>query len=1788
MEDLEKLYNTLLQKKLYTKSFEDFKSKYSSPEQVERMYNVVSKRNLYTKDLDSFYTKYFPNIKKKEAPVITESPLLSEESESLWESPSISYSPQIVDSFKEINQNIFDPTSDWVGDFKQFSSTVDNQESGLPEVNPFIPSGIRESIQSSIRRMPSNIVPPEIGNYMASTSGELMKTYNRGVAQGLTATNIKETGDIKRIAELQKIVKDNLPIGSYKEFAESETLENALNAFAKDPIGVLSNLTAESFAQQAASLGGTDPELVGAGAVAGSAIPVVGTISGALGGLGASNTMALETASYMLDELQKNGYDISNPDDLEKAFSNTELIEELKSGGQQRGLPVAALAMISMGIAGKLGGKNIVSRLSREIGAQSTLGASGEASKQLIFEGEITDPVAVLAEGLGEIGGGAPEIISGTVLNNPSLLIEPSTSNASELLQLEKGIEALEEDLAKAPDWAKPELTEKANSFIQQRNRLYADQAEFYNNFSAEDQNRIEKINERFGEIETLLNSGEYSKETKALYDAERNQLTEEKIEIESKYLPQESLTQNQQKNAIQERETEEIPVRQQPGISEEVGEEIRIENIPEEVQKENEEQQQEQITENVEQATQEPTEPLASETIIQEETEITPEEGTTQEIFEERSFRETEPVKPETAESKAAKESLRSFTEGYQKGKNEIKSFGEDIKEFVKTLPNEVLTPTQTKRLISRAAKVSTSRQLENFTQYSEALFSDAGLKSLRNQVQKKVRNAKKGASKSTLGQAVRAFSKLKLTGINNADILETVGIMAEDLASKTPTSTVSDINAVLAQVQEAKTPKTVKPIEERLSENVKKRTEAETPSQSVLAEIERQRLLTEVQALDEIPLELVQQLEEGEEITGFNEDITSLKIANQARGSLNRATNAINKALQNNEISEEKATELKKGLEKAIEQYQKSLDQIAQEEKGKLKSNKVQLRKRVKDFEPVEQREIELLLDLKELEDAAWLTRMNDVMASLLAGNVPYQEITSLREYAAYNSEEAKKLTTAIEEINPKNLSVAEWTKRLGTKEIAQRARNVLNTQSPVIYNLIYSPLSQSLSGARKLSTSLLQDYLKKAAPPNLPSIFKKSYEKQAIKTGMVLQYLREASLQGSDIQADGIAVGNRDIFGILLGKEKALNNSGLSEDKKAFFKEGKGMANYPTYQQKIIENIYQGLPKTDGVVNPSGLDPREVLNPKEFKMFDAAVEVFEEGVDYQEASNLRRGKEFRRQPFYVPTWRRGAQSDPLKPTRSFDKFSEQATAGKEKTTESLMPTQGSYPVNVNDMVLNYADEVATDYTFSEQQPIQNALMNSAIQQTSGNPIARALKSDYAASLDYEKSIGDINPLLSKLLGARYAKSLFDPIRSVIEIISAFASILFKTGSVRSITEVADKNSWKALRKIQELTGEEIASFKSADIERRGIREGRKGENILMKSGRLVMGLPEYFTAISIFMPVFRREFYKVSGEPFNVKSFINDPSYTKKYQEAIKEATAQGKELTQRIYGPKTKGASRRDVEFAPPKFFGIQLNKEGAPFVVKADSNVGRLISFFGNFGYREQGEFFQSLKFVADDLKKGNFNTREAMNAVGVLSNAFTYSTLMAIYYLAQQLEFGTEEEKEKAQEELQNMFTPEGQLDLLTNQLSFLATSKYGKVSRGAAISLLSLLYQEQKDKNPQEAEKIADLLETNFYIKKPLDLTNYKDSQVFINKEILPAIGNLMQLSSNISKDVEEITQEDPELAVAIDLMMNLANLGLAVGYGTQVPMTNVVNRILKDQKRKSEDSPEILRITM
>lgn len=73
MEELQKLYNVLVEQDLISKPFEEFEVEFSNPEYVDRVFNAVKEKDLYSFDKESFTEKYSPKKKIQDEDMASDS-----------------------------------------------------------------------------------------------------------------------------------------------------------------------------------------------------------------------------------------------------------------------------------------------------------------------------------------------------------------------------------------------------------------------------------------------------------------------------------------------------------------------------------------------------------------------------------------------------------------------------------------------------------------------------------------------------------------------------------------------------------------------------------------------------------------------------------------------------------------------------------------------------------------------------------------------------------------------------------------------------------------------------------------------------------------------------------------------------------------------------------------------------------------------------------------------------------------------------------------------------------------------------------------------------------------------------------------------------------------------------------------------------------------------------------------------------------------------------------------------------------------------------------------------------------------------------------------------------------------------------------------------------------------------------------------------------------------------------------------------------------------------------------
>jgi len=188
-----------------------------------------------------------------------------------------------------------------------------------------------------------------------------------------------------------------------RKLTEAETFTDAAKAFARNPVSIVANLTAQSLPSMLPAL-------------------VLGVINPALGvaAMGGSS-YGVEFGNELLGFARAKGFDTTDPQQMAQFMQNPELLREgVNRAGTKAGI-VAAGDMLLTGLASKtLVPKRItgpvaknVTNVGAQMGVQGVGGAGTEALAQYVTTGEIK-PGEVVAEAVGELGGAPAEVLSQT------------------------------------------------------------------------------------------------------------------------------------------------------------------------------------------------------------------------------------------------------------------------------------------------------------------------------------------------------------------------------------------------------------------------------------------------------------------------------------------------------------------------------------------------------------------------------------------------------------------------------------------------------------------------------------------------------------------------------------------------------------------------------------------------------------------------------------------------------------------------------------------------------------------------------------------------------------------------------------------------------------------------------------------------------------------------------------------------------------------------------------------------------------------------------------------------------------------------------------------------------------------------------------------------------------------------------------------------------------------------------------------------------------------------------
>jgi hypothetical protein len=179
------------------------------------------------------------------------------------------------------------------------------------------------------------------------------------------------------------------------------------------------------------------------GGAVGSAIPVVGTLAGAIGAASVTLETALSFAEFLQEEVREKGLDF-NKDNVRKVLENPEVLSSMRRRAAGRGIAIGAIDGMTAGIAGKAtssiakaGAKTLARRgaaATTGIGIEGVGGSLGEVAGRLVA-GQEMDVKEIGFEGIAGTAT-APLTVGSALYKAPKYKINGELVNADVAIDL--------------------------------------------------------------------------------------------------------------------------------------------------------------------------------------------------------------------------------------------------------------------------------------------------------------------------------------------------------------------------------------------------------------------------------------------------------------------------------------------------------------------------------------------------------------------------------------------------------------------------------------------------------------------------------------------------------------------------------------------------------------------------------------------------------------------------------------------------------------------------------------------------------------------------------------------------------------------------------------------------------------------------------------------------------------------------------------------------------------------------------------------------------------------------------------------------------------------------------------------------------------------------------------------------------------------------------------------------------------------------------------------------------
>lgn len=717
--------------------------------------------------------------------------------------------------------------------------------------------------------------------------------------------------------------------------------------------------------------------------------------------------------------------------------------------------------------------------------------------------------------------------------------------------------------------------------------------------------------------------------------------------------------------------------------------------------------------------------------------------------------------------------------------------------------------------------------------------------------------------------------------------------------------------------------------------------------------------------------------------------------------------------------------------------------------------------------------------------------------------------------------------------------------------------------------LQKFIISPFNRAIGSYEKFNRDGFNEFLKLKKKYKIDRFDPLNKSKDMHKIGMLTTYLQEYMAQFDPKNKSVKDIGKRDWF------KQILDSETMRDD-------------YSPEELKTIEEIYKTLPKDkDGNVDPKAVyDSYEANDGKFFTknqkaFFDSIMEWKKQNsTGKQKAANEMSGNAFKEIPFHMLRSRYGSMSSQITPTVSGDNGMVRINAGtgKERVSEAV----GAINTNFEKLFIKGLEQTGRDFFLTKALKDINNVLASAKKELDGDkePLLKAISYTLSDALSYEFSNTASQNILKRLVQARAAMTLLDPIRTGIE----FTSTLLSFG-LRARTLSGYKNLFGSqgdMKNLLEFTDSPLRLRQNIN-NAIDINDGRiEKQSMLTKWTTFLSGLPERTMMVTSWMPTFTSEFQRITGEKFDMKKFNDSEAYREKYGKAIKEASAVADAQTEKIIGPTTKAGQRREIIIFPGKTVG-------------RDTVSGQILGFFSNYPFRESTEFINGFREAGEVLKKDDSlgAISQLQKPLGIALNVAAYGFLSSVAYASRLILLGDDDEEERGTKLLEELMTAKGFIEETAANAAALAASKYAGGGR-AILQVLGTLGMALTDDEEAKAT-IKKMLKGSVYVD-PLPtqkLTGYGTADK-VNTAIIKYIPQFVVLSNTIidtiggvnevkaiydkveSKGVDALTKDEELKVLALSVMFTATQLFLNY-RGTSLPSYNNLKAGMKAVKEEA-----------